>query len=98
MVESGLDYGDGGTGLSPLQRDILAGKSPESLVNRLLGKGTPAVKKTRKRSKSTKTKSRSKSSGKAKYKNIKVKKKGGGTRMQRVQVLKSGKYKFVKNK
>ena len=31
------------------------------------------------------------------YKNIKIKKKGGGTRLQRVQVLKSGKYKFVKN-
>jgi len=32
-----------------------------------------------------------------KFKNIKIKKKGGGTRMQRVQVLKSGKFKFVKN-
>lgn len=31
------------------------------------------------------------------YKNIRVKKKGGGTRMQRVQVLASGQYKFVKN-
>lgn len=34
----------------------------------------------------------------AKYKNIRIKKKGGGTRLQRVQVLASGKYKFVKNK
>jgi hypothetical protein len=34
----------------------------------------------------------------SKYKNIKIKKKGGGYRMQRVQVLASGKYKFVKNK
>jgi hypothetical protein len=33
----------------------------------------------------------------ASYKNIKIKKKGGGTRIQRVQVLASGKYKFVKN-
>jgi len=33
----------------------------------------------------------------AKYKNIRIKKKGGGTRLQRVQVLASGKYKFVKN-
>lgn len=33
-----------------------------------------------------------------KYKNIRIKKKGGGTRIQRVQVLASGKYKFVKNK
>jgi len=33
----------------------------------------------------------------ATYKNIKIKKKGGGTRLQRVQVLASGKYKFVKN-
>lgn len=32
------------------------------------------------------------------YKNIRIKKAGGGTRMQRVQVLRSGKYKFVKNK
>jgi len=31
------------------------------------------------------------------YKNIKIKKRGGGTRLQRVQVLASGKYKFVKN-
>ena len=31
------------------------------------------------------------------YKNIRVPKRGGGTRLQRVQVLKSGKYKFVKN-
>lgn len=31
------------------------------------------------------------------YKNITVKKRGGGTRKQRVQVLASGKYKFVKN-
>ena len=33
-----------------------------------------------------------------KYKNIRIKKRGGGTRLQRVQVLASGKYKFVKNK
>lgn len=33
----------------------------------------------------------------ATYKNIKIKKRGGGTRLQRVQVLKSGKYKFVRN-
>lgn len=32
------------------------------------------------------------------YKNIRIKKRGGGTRLQRVQVLASGKYKFVKNK
>jgi len=32
-----------------------------------------------------------------KYKNITIKKKGGGTRKQRVKVLASGKYKFVKN-
>lgn len=32
-----------------------------------------------------------------KFKNIRIKKKGGGSRMQRVQVLASGKYKFVKN-
>lgn len=31
------------------------------------------------------------------YKNIRIKKRGGGTRLQRVQVLKNGKYKFVKN-
>ena len=31
------------------------------------------------------------------YKNIKINKRGGGTRLQRVQVLASGKYKFVKN-
>lgn len=31
------------------------------------------------------------------FKNISIKKKGGGTRKQRVQVLASGKYKFVKN-
>jgi len=31
------------------------------------------------------------------FKNIKVKMKGGKSRMQRVQVLASGKYKFVKN-
>jgi len=31
------------------------------------------------------------------YKNIRIKKRGGGTRLQRVQVLASGKYKFVKN-
>ena len=31
------------------------------------------------------------------YKNITIKKRGGGTRLQRVQVLASGKYKFVKN-
>ena len=31
------------------------------------------------------------------FKNIKIKKRGGGTRLQRVQVLASGKYKFVKN-
>jgi len=33
----------------------------------------------------------------SKYKNIKIPKRGGGTRLQRVQVLASGKYKFVKN-
>lgn len=33
----------------------------------------------------------------ATYKNIRMKKRGGGTRLQRVQVLASGKYKFVKN-
>jgi len=33
----------------------------------------------------------------AKFKNIRIRKKGGGSRLQRVQVLKSGKYKFVKN-
>jgi len=32
-----------------------------------------------------------------KFKNIRIKKRGGGTRTQRVQVLASGKYKFVKN-
>ena len=32
------------------------------------------------------------------FKNIRIKKKGGGFRTQRVQVLASGKYKFVKNK
>jgi len=32
-----------------------------------------------------------------KYKNITIKKKGGGTRKQRVMVLASGKYRFVKN-
>ena len=31
------------------------------------------------------------------FKNIQIKKRGGGTRLQRVQVLASGKYKFVKN-
>jgi len=31
------------------------------------------------------------------YKNIRIPKRGGGTRLQRVEVLKSGKYKFVKN-
>ena len=31
------------------------------------------------------------------YKNITIPKRGGGTRKQRVQVLASGKYKFVKN-
>lgn len=31
------------------------------------------------------------------YKNIRIKKRGGGTRLQRVKVLASGKYKFVKN-
>jgi len=30
-------------------------------------------------------------------KNIRIKKRGGGTRMQRVEVLKSGKFKFLKN-
>ena len=32
-----------------------------------------------------------------KYKTIRIKKPNGGTRLQRVQVLASGKYKFVKN-
>jgi len=31
------------------------------------------------------------------FKNIRIAKRGGGTRLQRVKVLKSGKYKFVKN-
>jgi len=31
------------------------------------------------------------------FKNIRIKKKGGGSRLQRVKVLASGKYKFVKN-
>lgn len=31
------------------------------------------------------------------YKNIRIPVRGGGSRLQRVQVLKSGKYKFVKN-
>lgn len=31
------------------------------------------------------------------FKNIKIPKRGGGTRLQRVKVLASGKYKFVKN-
>ena len=31
------------------------------------------------------------------FKNIRIPKRGGGTRLQRVKVLKSGKYKFVKN-
>lgn len=33
----------------------------------------------------------------ATFKNIRIKKKGGGSRLQRVKVLKSGKFKFVKN-
>lgn len=33
----------------------------------------------------------------AKFKNIRIKKRGGGTRFQKVKVLASGKYKFVKN-
>ena len=33
-----------------------------------------------------------------KTKNIRIKKRGGGTRLQRVQVLASGKYKFIKNR
>ncbi len=33
----------------------------------------------------------------ATYKNIRIPKRGGGSRLQRVQVLASGKYKFVKN-
>jgi len=33
----------------------------------------------------------------ASFKNIRIEKRGGGTRIQRVQVLASGKYKFVKN-
>ncbi len=33
-----------------------------------------------------------------KFRNIRIKKPGGGTRIQRAQVLKSGKLKFVKNK
>ena len=33
----------------------------------------------------------------SKFKNIRIKKRGGGSRTQRVQVLASGKYKFVKN-
>ena len=33
-----------------------------------------------------------------KFKTIRIKMKGGGSRLQRVQVLASGKYKFVKNK
>lgn len=33
----------------------------------------------------------------AKTKNIRIKKKGGGFRLQKVQVLRSGKYKFIKN-
>lgn len=33
-----------------------------------------------------------------KFKNIRISKRGGGTRIQRVQVLANGKYKFVKNK
>ncbi len=32
-----------------------------------------------------------------KYKTIRIKKAGGGSRLQKVQVLASGKYKFVKN-
>jgi len=32
------------------------------------------------------------------YKNIRIPKRGGGSRLQRVQVLASGKYMFVKNK
>ena len=32
-----------------------------------------------------------------KFKTIRIKKPNGGTRMQKVQVLASGKYKFVKN-
>ncbi len=31
------------------------------------------------------------------FKNIRLKKRGGGTRLQRVMVLKSGKFRFVKN-
>jgi len=31
------------------------------------------------------------------FKNIRISKRGGGTRLQRVKVLASGKYKFVKN-
>lgn len=31
------------------------------------------------------------------FKNIRIKKRGGGTRLQRVKVLASGKYQFVKN-
>jgi len=33
----------------------------------------------------------------AKFKNITIKKRGGGSRLQRVKVLASGKFKFVKN-
>ena len=98
--ESFLDYGDLGTGLSPLQAAILKGASADQLVKlqsggAMVGRITGA---TKKKTKKKSTKKKSSSSSKGKYKNIRIKKKGGGTRMQRGQVLASGKYKFVKNK
>ncbi len=96
----GLEFGDMGTGLSELQQEILAGKSPEQLTKKamggLLGRLTGPTK--RRKSKKRTSGSKPRKTKKGSYKNIRIKKPGGGTRLQRVKVLASGKYKFVKNK
>lgn len=93
----GMEGGYMGTGLSPLQQLIMKGSSPEGIV-KLLSGAAAAVGVAKRTKKRTKKSSSSRSSSRGKFKNIKIKKKGGGTRTQRVQVLASGKYKFVKNK
>ncbi len=67
-------------------------KKVRAVHRKIRGKGKRRSKGKKRKSKSRKRK------GKAHFKVITIKKRGGGKRKQRVKVLASGKFKFVKNK
>jgi len=81
-------------------RIYLSRATPRSVKLKIITVATSGARSVTRKAKSTgrKTKRRaSRVKSKAKTKFITIKKRGGGTRKQKVKVLASGKYRFVKN-